>query len=110
MTLRFRLSRISLSRLESLAFVLGDFDNEDYWSLVHHCRSSTIRNLKHHLHPDPGRQGWYDTIIGPVAAFWQQRVAMPDADQISFHTTAAADLLNGLIRSGARADFRLVAI
>jgi Protein of unknown function (DUF3990) len=49
--LRFRVRRYSLanpasdlerglSGLDALAFVRGDYDNEDYWSLVQHCRQS----------------------------------------------------------------------
>src|SRR5450432_2421716 len=30
--------RTSLATLATLSFVRGDFDAEDYWSLVHHCR------------------------------------------------------------------------
>jgi hypothetical protein len=30
--------RTSLAKLDTLAFVRGDFDADDYWSLIHHCR------------------------------------------------------------------------
>jgi hypothetical protein len=47
--LRFRVRRYSVSKtspaldcgladLESLAFVIGDYNNDDFWSLVQHCR------------------------------------------------------------------------
>ena len=38
--LRFRLSLTSLAPLESLHFVLGDYDDERFWSLVQYCRQS----------------------------------------------------------------------
>src|SRR4051794_31869345 len=34
--LRFRVARHRLARLASLSFVLGGYENEDYWSLVQH--------------------------------------------------------------------------
>jgi hypothetical protein len=114
--IRFRVARAALSELTSLHFVLGDYDNEDFWSLVQHCRQSApagagspavIHNHKCNQHVGPSRQGWYDIVSGPVAAFWIQRVAMMGSDQVSFHTTQAADLLNGLIRSGSRQAFRV---
>ncbi len=109
-TLRFRVPRDKLSQLESLCFVLGDFASEDYWALVHHCRQSTPAAIRHHHHPDPTRKGWYDIVIGPVAAFWRQRVAMADADQISFHTDRAVDLLNDLMKTGKASDFQVIPV
>ena len=81
------LDRDDLGRLETLGFVRGDFDAEDYWSFVHHCRAG---------HPDHARPatGWYDVVYGPVAAFWNQRMAILGADQVSFHTAAAETVLN----------------
>lgn len=93
--LRFHLSRVNLGELLSLHFTLGGRDNDDYWSLVQHCRRSTPSALRdHHV---PGL-GWYDVVTGPVAAFWEDRVAMQGADQISFHSSRAVKLLNGLIK------------
>jgi hypothetical protein len=97
--------------LLSLHFVLGDYGNEDYWSLVQHCRQSVPPDpttgkggvVNDHRRP-PG--GWYDLVTGPVAAFWQQRVAMNDADQVSFHTKSGVTLLNRLIKSGDRDEYR----
>src|ERR1017187_2627394 len=95
--LQFRVRRYSLatptndlerglSDLESLAFVRGDYDNEDFWSLVQHCRQSVpedkkrgIAEVVHDHKKSPG--GWYELVSGPVAAFWDQRVAMSDSDQ-----------------------------
>lgn len=121
--LRFRLRRDVLSKLESLQFVLGDYDNEDFWSLVHHCRQSVaadpaggvterIHNHKCNQHAGPTRDGWYDIVVGPVAAFWDQRVAMLGADQVGFHTPNAATVLNDLIFAAPRdrAAFRVEAI
>ncbi len=114
--LKFRVPRAKLARLEFLAFVLPSYDNLDLWSLVQHCRQSPpAPGHHHHNHPDASARpdGWYDMVIGPVAAFWQQRVAMVDADQISFHTKKAVDILQGLIKSGNSGnhdDFAIVPV
>lgn len=94
-----------LDELDSLSFVIGDFDNADYWSLVQHCRQSTPADpaagtaqiIHDHKHRRNG--GWYELVSGPVAAFWTQRVAMDDADELSFHQVGV-DLLNALIDQG----------
>lgn len=85
--LAYRLDRDLAASLESLSFVRGDRDAEDFWSLVFHCRQGLAG------HRRSGANSFYDLVSGPVAAFWQQRVAMADADQISIHTPAAALLL-----------------
>jgi hypothetical protein len=81
--------RDQLARLDHLAFVRGEPEAEDYWSFVIHCRSGA---------PDHGRAAhpsrFYDVVIGPVSAFWQQRLAIAGSDQISFHTDAAERVLN----------------
>jgi hypothetical protein len=98
-----------LDKLLSLHFVLGDYGNEDFWSLVQHCRQSIPEDKKkgqteevhdHKRLPD----GWYDLVTGPVAAFWEQRVAMDDADQLSFHTLEAVEILKVLIESGKKGN------
>lgn len=84
----FVISRASLAGLETVAFARGDFHAEDFWSLIHHCRKGA---------PDHGRRGGkpsYDAVYGPVAAFWNQRMIIADADQISFHTADAESVLN----------------
>jgi hypothetical protein len=85
------ISRVSLAALDALVFVRGDFDAEDFWSLVHHCRKGAL---------DHGRSssGYYDVVYGPVAAFWNQRMIVADADQISFHTARAENVLNSSSR------------
>ncbi len=102
--LKFRLKLENLAPLESLSFVLGDYVDERFWSLVQHCRQSTTGMTRNHLHPTRPN-GWYDIVTGPVADFWRQRSTMSQADQISFHTTGAVDLLNDMIRSGSLDDF-----
>jgi hypothetical protein len=110
--LRFRVRRYGINprrsaqddgmdELRSLHFVLGNYDYEDYWSLVQHCRASTPASINDHGHPSGG---WYDVVSGPVAAFWRQRVAMADSDQFSFHTTRAVALLNSRLRNGMAGD------
>ena len=78
--------RDDLTGLESLAFVRGDFHAEDYWSLVHYCRKSALNRAR--------LSGYYDVIYGPVAAFWNQRMAIANVDQISFYTSAAEAVSN----------------
>jgi Protein of unknown function (DUF3990) len=105
--LRFRVRRYSvkprrsaledgLDKLLSLQFVRGDYHNEDYWSLVQHCRTSTKAVVHDHNRPP---NGWYQMVAGPVAAFWKQRVAMDDADQVSFHK-GGIYLLQALLDEG----------
>ncbi len=88
----FSVDRDSIAKLETLCFVRGSQDSEDYWNLVHSCRS-----LGSH-HGRTRKRGWYDVVIGPVARDWRQRDAFPDADQISFHTSRSATLLNSCNR------------
>lgn len=100
-----------LDRLSSLQFVRGGYENEEFWSLVQHCRSSIPPDAKtgrkavirDHKRGPRGR-GWYDVVVGPVAAFWDQRVAMQDSDQFSFHTLAAVATLQDLIALAGEDD------
>ena len=96
-----------LDKLRSLQFVQGAYDNEDYWSLVQHCRQSKPaaqgRLAVVHDHKR-SPTGWYQMVSGPVAAFWRQRVAMDDADQFSFHQ-GGVSLLQALIDVGKGKGF-----
>jgi hypothetical protein len=85
--IRFDVDRDSLAALQCLWFVRGGFDAEDFWSLIFHCRTGGSKYSR------GTNQGWYDVVIGPVAASWRQRLAIYDADQISFHTDSAVNLL-----------------
>ncbi len=85
-------SRDDLAGMQTLGFVRGDFAADDYWSFVHYCRHGAL---------DHGRAGphrFYDVVYGPVAAFWNQRTSITDADQIGFHTPAAEVILNRSLR------------
>jgi hypothetical protein len=84
----FEVDRDKLAALDTLCFVRGGFEADDFWSLVHHCRNhgSNHRRLIN--------QGWYDVVVGPIAVSWRQRLTIHDADQISFHTPRAAAVLN----------------
>jgi uncharacterized protein DUF3990 len=82
------LDREALAGLDSLAFVRGDFDAEDYWSLVTHCRSGGTG------HARSGPSSFYDMVSGPVTLAWTQRGVFAGADQVSFHTAAAEAVLN----------------
>lgn len=100
--LTFVVDRHRLAELTWIGFVLADPSKDDYWSLVQHCRQSTRKAVNDHKGPivlaDETR--WYDVACGPVSAFWWQKFAMQDADQVSFHTPQAVRLLNRLIFSG----------
>ncbi len=103
-----RVPRAELSRLETMAFVRGHYDAEEYWSFVQHCRASIRKTLTtpavvhHHERDATGTPTWYDLVCGPVAAFWQQRSAMLDSDQYSFHTAAGVRVLNDVVAGGLR--------
>ncbi|HEY1064698.1 MAG TPA: DUF3990 domain-containing protein [Pirellulales bacterium] len=97
--LRFEIDRFELAELASLSFCLGSAADKDFWSLVQHCRGSTSQTIHDHAGPVSENGQWYDVVSGPVAAFWKQCVAMRDADQISFHTTKGAGLLNKAIQN-----------
>jgi hypothetical protein len=84
----FVLSRDALAGLSSLWFVRGGKDADDLWSLIFHCRNGQPG------HSRAPSNVYYDLVIGPVAAFWQQKISMPDCDQISFHTADAVAILN----------------
>jgi hypothetical protein len=103
--LRFNVPRHDLASLTCICFGIGAYNNKDFWSLVQHCRQSKPKArppvINDHAGPvNDGPYKWYEIACGPVAAFWQQRSAMHDADQISFHTANAAQILTDLINSG----------
>jgi hypothetical protein len=86
--IRFTVDRDRLAALDHLAFVRGHYEADEFWSFVFSCRGGS----PHHGRKTNG--GWYDVVVGPVTAFWQQRLSLGDADQISFHTDRAAALLD----------------
>ena len=93
--IRFRVSRDSLAKLETLSFARGDYHFDPYWSFVHHCRSG---NEGH------GRSGGsigdprYDLAAGPVAAVWRTRLAISNSGQYSFHTDRGSKVLDNSIK------------
>lgn len=87
--------REELAKLDALAFVRGDFNAGDFWSLVHHCRSGATD----HRRPASATHRYYDVVYGPVAAFWGQRATIYGADQVSFHTKRADAVLKRAVRS-----------
>ncbi|MBA3858304.1 MAG: hypothetical protein C0507_15475 [Cyanobacteria bacterium PR.3.49] len=83
----FDVDRLELSLLDSLFFVRGASDAEDYWALVNHCR---LAGGCHH-----STKKWYDVVVGPVTALaWRKRKTHSGFDQISFHSTKAAAILD----------------
>jgi hypothetical protein len=105
--IRFRVPLSQLAGLEGLHFVLGGHDQDRYWSFVHHCRQSTPSAVRTHARGRNPADDWYDVVSGPVAAFWSQCAVMDGSDQFSFHTPAAARVLNDLVRSGDPQAFRV---
>jgi hypothetical protein len=91
---RFDIDCETLAMLETLAFVRGDFDADEYWSFVVHCRSGGTDHARIQR-----SHGLYDVVIGPVVAFWRQRLTISGTDQISFHTEASESALNSSRRS-----------
>ncbi len=89
---QFVISREDLAGLDALAFVRSDFHADDFWSLVHHCRQGGSDHRR--VPTAPHYSNRYDVVYGPVAAFWNQRMAIVDADQVSFHTLRAEAVLN----------------
>jgi hypothetical protein len=88
---RFEVPRNDLASLDSVWFVRGAPDAEDYWSLVHRFRTARGHLVDHAR----AATGWYDLAIGPLAGNWSRRqLAIQDGDQISFHTAAAASVLD----------------
>jgi len=85
---RLEVDRDALAQLDSIAFIRGGYDAEDFWSLVFHCRSGAPGHLR------SSAASYYDVAYGPVAAFWMQRNAMNGADQISFHSNACQPILS----------------
>ena len=113
--LRFSVPRHTLAGLTCICFGIGAYNNKDFWSLVQHCRQSNPKAnppvINDHAGPVyDGACHWYDIACGPVAAFWKQRSAMHDADQISFHTTKAASILTALINSGNKKKYDVTSV
>lgn len=84
----FEVALGNLARLESLAFVRGEFEADRFWGFVWRCRESDAD------HGRASNGGWYDLVVGPVAADWKQRTSIHNSEQLSFHTVAASDMLN----------------
>jgi len=82
----FRLDRDALAALQSLWFVRGSADADDFWHVVESCRRFGTTNRA-------GNQ-WYDIAVGPVARWYQTRSVWSDYDQISFHTDKAVKILD----------------
>ena len=86
----FTVTRNDLALLEGLFFVRGDSRAADYWSFVQYCRTTIGDHNRSH-------SPWYDWVAGPVTGTWKRQTIIPDVDQISFHTSASASVLD---RSG----------
>lgn len=83
--LRFEVDRNHLASLLSLCFVT-DGPSPDYRDFVEHCRNQMGPHLLH------GNKN-YDVVFGPIT-LWPQRLVIKDADQMSFHTEAALEILS----------------
>lgn len=75
------INRNALGRLETLAFVFGDSELQDF---INHCRSGVCR----HRGASPG--DYYDVVYGPASTasgeWWKY-------EQLSFHTSRAINYL-----------------
>jgi hypothetical protein len=85
--IRFSVDRERFVSLDSLGFARGDRAADDYWSLVWHRRTTGGD------HGRPVNGGWYDIVVGPVAAVWQDRSVIEGCDRVSFHTPRGGRLL-----------------
>ena len=83
--LRYDIDRDVLAGLDVLAFAR---DTSDFYELVNHCR--TVAASGGGAVPPHGRTSGrpYDIVYGPVS-LGRQQLCIKDADQISFHTSAA---------------------
>ncbi|RJQ78951.1 MAG: DUF3990 domain-containing protein [Desulfobacteraceae bacterium] len=90
----FDLDRDLMASLESLSFVCCERDIDDFWGFVFHCRNGGV---DHNRNLSP--KGVYDLVIGPVSAFWRQKLALYGCDQLSFHSKDAEDVINKSPRS-----------
>lgn len=84
----FLISRDEIARLDALSFVRGDRAAVDYWTFVDHCRKGGAD------HARVVSGGWYDVVYGPVMNNVGYRRIYPRFDQVSFHTRAAAAILD----------------
>lgn len=101
----FRVAWDALAGLHSLACVRGEPANDTFWSFVTHCRGGNS-----HAHPSrPAPGDWYDVVSGPVASMpLAKRLVIAGYDQFSFHTTAAAAMLNAIPRTAPDFEIRLL--
>jgi len=88
------LRREDLAALGYLAFVNGSRSASDLWSFIHYCRKGATDHGRIALSASGERMSYYDVVFGPIAADWERKIAMQDADQISFHTEKAEQVLN----------------
>ncbi|HEX5327388.1 MAG TPA: DUF3990 domain-containing protein [Acetobacteraceae bacterium] len=79
--LRFALDRDWLASLDALAFARPI---PDFWDLVADCRNGFRPHQRLPPHNPP-----FDIVYGPVT-IWPQLLVIQDCDQISFHTSRAA--------------------
>jgi hypothetical protein len=90
--IEFMVSRDRLAELDCLWFVRGDFDADDFWSFVFHCR------IMRGSHGRTAPKSWYDIAVGPVVASLRQRAVIQGYDQVGFHTDDAIGVLNSAQR------------
>jgi hypothetical protein len=85
--IRFTVERNDLAGLDCLFFVRGTPAAIDFWSFVQYCRGTAADHNRAHT-------GWYDIVVGPVMGSLRKQTIIPDGDQVSFHTGAAALVLD----------------
>ena len=84
---QFDVDRDQLARLEFLAFITEN-SNNDFWDLIFRCRQ-TLPPGQHNRSINTE----YDVVCGPVT-LWPQTLVIKDCDQISFHTPSGLGCLS----------------
>jgi hypothetical protein len=85
--LRYHVKREDLAKLDTLWFTSTTVELKNFWSFVFHCRMGNVG------HGRSGTMVYYDVVIGPVAAKWEDQMLFADADQVSFHSKRATSIL-----------------
>lgn len=84
----FSFDTINLSSLRSISFIRSDKSAYDYWDFV-----SFFKSGSYHYHRQTAPH-LFDVVAGPLAVRPGIKKAIPNSDQMSFHTAAALKLLS----------------
>jgi hypothetical protein len=73
--------------LPKLAFADAGHSAGEFWEFV---RLNRTLGGPHRSPPE----GWFDVVLGPASSRYDQRLAVEDLDQLSFHTDAGLEWLS----------------